>query len=353
MGIESGRYMETIGFVSIDGLGSHNDNKGDIAVKKSPDYQRLYIDNNLYSLHEHSGTNKSTFATELGQNVSTMIHQARENLTLDHTFGCAPHTFWLNRAPFPSNDSILTLLGDEILADTFKPRKDPAIIVTNSGAMRFDIFKGPFTIDTTFLVSPFTSGFRMIKNVDTKLAAQVLSILNNEGPIPLKDLTALAKGQDDFGEYRLHDLLAPLPPVNKQTISVRNAPAQAPLQPSDKETIPGYTTKDDIGDSGDDTIHQQINFFDVPNCIGTNIHVDPNDKENAPEKVDLIYNEFIQDWILLALRYLGVTYGKENTRTVMEGKSMTDVISEWVAEHWECERNSGLLGQNWEAEAER
>lgn len=343
MGIESGRYMETLGFLSIDGLGSHSaKGKGDVAVKKSPKYQRLYIDNNLFSLHHHSGTDNSTFPTELGQNVSSMIHDARKNLTLDHIFGCAPHDFWLNRAPFPSEGSILTLLGDKILADTFNARKDPAIIVTNSGAIRFDIFNGPFTIDTTFLVSPFTSGFRMIKNVDTKLAARVISILNNEGPIPLKDLSALAGDSDKFGDYRLHDLMAPSPPVNNPTLNARHAPAQSPLRPSTEDPqVPGYTTTDDLGNSGDDTIHQPIKFYEVPNCIATNIHIDPGDKETAPEKVDLVYNEFIQDWVLLALRYLGVTYGEENTRMELEGRSMTEVISGWVGEHWGCGGDGG------------
>lgn len=336
MGIESGRYMETLGFLSIDGLGSHNDDgKGDVAAKKGLKYDRLYLDNNLYSLQHHSGTNKSTFPTELGQNVSTMIHEARKNLTLDHTYGCAPHDFWLNRAPFPSKDSILTLLGDKIIADTFNTRKDPAIVLTNSGAMRFDIFKGPFTIDTTFLVSPFTSGFRMIKNVDTKIAAQVLSILNNEGPIPLKDLLALAGSDDGTSAPRLHDLLAPFPPASKATL---NTAPQLPLK-IDPSPIPGYTTTDDLGSAGDDTIHQKIQFFDVPNCIGTNVHVDPGNKDNAPEKVDLIYNEFIQDWVLLALKYLGASYGEENTRDELEGKSMTDVISGWVEGNWKCEKD--------------
>ena len=107
---------------------------------------------------------------------------------------------------------MLTWLENEVLPDTFKDAKSPSIVITNTGAMRFDIFKGPFTIDTTFLVSPFTSSFRKLKDVPYKVASQVLRLLNNGSPIALNDLVALSVDDDAFGEHRLHDLLAPLPP---------------------------------------------------------------------------------------------------------------------------------------------
>ena len=104
------------------------------------------------------GTTGSAFDTELGKNVSEAIHAARKKLDLDHTFGCAPQDYWLNRAPYPSNASLLSLLDERIIPDTFSEAvkdKRPSIVITNSGALRFDIFKGPFTIDSTFLVSPY------------------------------------------------------------------------------------------------------------------------------------------------------------------------------------------------------
>jgi 2',3'-cyclic-nucleotide 2'-phosphodiesterase (5'-nucleotidase family) len=87
-GIESGRYMETLGFLSMTGL-STGKKDSILPEKSSPNYQRLYIDNNLYSLQHHTGTNESTFATDIGKNVSTAISNARSKLNLDHAFGCA------------------------------------------------------------------------------------------------------------------------------------------------------------------------------------------------------------------------------------------------------------------------
>lgn len=213
-GIESGRYMETLGFLSMSGLPSGE--KGSVLPEKSsPKYQRLYIDNNLHSLQHHSGTNGSTFPTDTGKNVSDAIAHARNKLDLDKAYGCAPSDYWLSRAPYPSDESLLTWLEKEVLPDTVSARKTPSIVITNSGAMRFDIFKGPFTIDSTFLVSPFTSGFRTLKDVPYKAASQVLQLLNNQGPILLEDLLVLAKDNTNImGSHRLNDLAPPLPPVN-------------------------------------------------------------------------------------------------------------------------------------------
>lgn len=349
-GIESGRYMETLGFLSMSGLNSEK--KGLVVPEKSGlSYQRLYIDNNLHSLHHHSGTNATTFSTDVGKNVSQAIYQARNNLNLDHAFGCAPTDYWLSRAPYPSDQSLLSWLERSVLPDTFSGGKTPSIVITNTGAMRFDIFKGPFTIDSTFLVSPFTSGFRKAVNVPYKAASQVLQLLNNEGPIRLEDLLALKEqGLDTMGTHRLDDLAPPLPPVNLATLidqsptkhalfrSEQQSPIAGPGVVSDKPSVPGYTTVDDMGSDGDDTIHERIKFYDVPNCVGASVNFDPADKTGAPEKIDLVYNEFVQDWVLLALRFLGVKYEKEDTRSALDGKTMTDVISDWVGEHWKCEK---------------
>ncbi|QIW95258.1 hypothetical protein AMS68_000776 [Peltaster fructicola] len=321
-GLESGRYMETLGFMSISGLSAQSQSRA------SPIYERLYIDSNLYSLHAHSGQNRTTFDTELGRNVSAHIAEARKALNLDHAYGCAPQDYWLNRAPYPSNDSLLTWLETKVIPDTFR-EKGPAIVLTNTGAMRFDIFKGPFTIDSTFLVSPFTSGFHTLKDVPYVAASQVLRLLNNEGPITLKEL--IAQGSADA----LEDPHAHVQPSEVHEYSLRD---QVPLITHDKDLIPGYTTKDDAGREGDDTIHQEIQFYAVPNAIAANIGFDPALFRTTvvPDTVDLVYNEFIENWILLALRYLGVKYAKEDAVKALDGATFTTIISEWVSANWEC-----------------
>ncbi|KXL43773.1 hypothetical protein M433DRAFT_69234 [Acidomyces richmondensis BFW] len=343
-GIASGRYMETIGFVSISGL-SGGGKDGKAVIDAFPTYKRMYIDNNLYSLHHHSGTNKSTFNTELGQNVSEAIRHDRRKLKLDHIFGCAPQDYWLNRAPYPSNSSILTWFNTEVIPDIYKGTTKPTIVIFNSGALRFDIFKGPFTTDTTFLVSPFTSGFRVLKDVPYGAASQILQLLNNEGPIILKDLIKFTGSGDGFVDRRLDELIPPLPPASlrhrKSYVSEESEPlvtrGQVPLSDinTEKPSVPGYTTHDDLGDDGDDTVHAPIQFYDAPNCIGANINFTPTGPEK-PDTVDVAYNEFIEDWVILALEYLGQKREKAEAESAFGGKSVTSMISRWVHDHWAC-----------------
>lgn len=343
-GLESGRYMETLGFMSISGLRAGE--KDAMVQEVSSKFERMYIDNNLFSLHHHSGRNGSNFDTELGSNVSKAISAARKELKLDHAFGCAPHDYWLNRAPYPSKDSLLTLIEKEVIPSTFNESKTPSIVITNSGALRFDIFKGPFTIDSTFLVSPFTSGFKKLKDVPFKAASQILSILNNEGQILIPDLVTLAGIDAD----KLSDLSPPFIPMGVQSrlhaeqqsvltlLDSANDLQQSMLSghgDSKRPRVPGYTTKDDAGSDGDDTIHQPIRFYDVPNCIGANISFTAS--SDGPDKVDLIYNEFLENWIILALRYLGEMREKTDATFAIGGNTLTDVLSNWVRANWACE----------------
>ncbi|THX52240.1 hypothetical protein D6D06_06852 [Aureobasidium pullulans] len=353
-GLESGRYMETIGFMSISGLG-HEKTSSDVAPLRTTEFKRRYIDNNLYSLYRHSGKNETTFLTDLGRNVSAFISAARKQLNLDHAYGCAPRDYWLNRAPYPSESSILTWLENEVLTDTAKNySKHPQLIITNTGAMRFDIFKGPFTIDTTFLVSPFTSGFHRLKNVPYKAAKQLLQLLNNEGKIMLSEMMVMSAVHRDLGKFTpraLYELAPPNPPVSRWTQqttqdgielidTLHREFGQEVLGETvghgkpDKPLSPGYTTIDDAGKDGDDTIHAPIRFYDVPNCIQAEVSF-PSDKKDL-ETVDIVYNEFIERWILLALRFLGESYGVEDVETTFDGMSFTDVLSEWVHKNWAC-----------------
>jgi len=99
--------------------------------------------------------------------------------------------------------------------------------------------------------------------------------------------------------------------------------------------IPGYTTEDDLGEDGDDTLHSQIAFFNVPNCIQATVgfSASDDDEPELPDVVDVAYNEFIEPWVLLALKYLGHDVKQEDAGVFVQ-KTMTDVITEWVMEKW-------------------
>jgi hypothetical protein len=339
--LESGRYMETLGFISIDGL-STGGTKDVAPVHQSSTltFSRRYIDNNLYSMQHHSGKDAKEFATDHGKKVSKAIGDARKSLGLGKVYGCAPQDLWISRRPYPHNESIFTWIEEQLLPQSIEKSDriqngKKALVITNTGAIRFDIFKGTFTKDTKFLVSPFTSGIRYIKDVPYKAASQVIKLLNNEGPIMLAMMESKAFLQPpevSAARSRPHLL------TSLGSAFAGPQEGQAPLHNTDgPKPFPGYTTKDDAGTDGDDTIHEPIAFYNVPNCIQSVVGFDHSGTEVEPETVDVMYNQFIEKWILLALEYLGAKREPEESEAFDNGKSFTDIMTDWVEEHWGSE----------------
>ena len=349
--LESGRYMETIGFMSITGVPTGGNPKSKsidaaaphIAAVASPTFSRRYIDNNLFSFHHHTGLNATTFPTEHGRNVSSMIASDRKALTLDKAYGCAPRDYWTNRAPFPSKNSIFSWLQDDVLPDMVfdVDRGDvPRMVFTNTGALRFDIFKGPFTVDTTYSVSPFTGGFRYIKDVPFSVAKRLLQIINQEVPQLWPASQSLA-----FKEPARSVLASSHHADEQLFLPGEQTPFGKDGEPDrDAELTPGYTTTDDAGSDGDDTIHTPIQFYRVPNALESRVGFPPgataDSKESTdpvyPVSVDLVYMDFIESYMLLALKFLGTDYAEGDTDVYVRGRDMTDLIAQWVQEHWEC-----------------
>lgn len=337
-GLESGRYMETIGFQSVSGLSSRKERDKKLDIRSASfEFARRYIDNNLFSFYSHTGLNSSAFPTEHGKNVSERIRIARKALSLDQTFGCCPRSLWMARTPYPHEDSIYTWLESQVIPEKVidEARKDKArIIYANTGAMRFDIFEGPFTRDSTFIVSPFTSGYRYIKDVPYSIADKLLLVLNHAGNI-------LSQAQPHLEEWRL------VPPeqigrtadtvvLHKKDHLFHVQSTQYYPYSQEQTVLPGYTTYDDAGNDGDDTIHSEISFYRVPNCIESRVNLPDNHttKQGTEQNVDVVFLEFIQPWMLAALEFSGAEYTSKDTAAYVEGKSFTEMIAEWVSENW-------------------
>jgi 2',3'-cyclic-nucleotide 2'-phosphodiesterase (5'-nucleotidase family) len=137
--LESGRYMETIGFMSINGLRTAgSDTTPAQQQKEKLTFSRRYIDNNLYSMHHHTNKDNATFPTKPGLNVTSAIEDARESLGLGERYGCVPHDLWVSRRPYPHEESIFTWLDTEVLPQSIKPsgKDKKALVITNTGSIR-------------------------------------------------------------------------------------------------------------------------------------------------------------------------------------------------------------------------
>lgn len=326
--VASGRYFETIGWMSVDG----ELERTAVSEESGFSFHRRYIDNNLLGLHYHTGLDATTFPTEHGRNVSAMITKARAALDLDYAFGCAPKTLWMSRSPYPGDSSIYSWLEEEVLPDVaVNPhRKDvPRLVIVNTGAIRFDIFKGAFTRDTTYIVSPFLSVLAYIPDVPYRTARKVIKLLNNAGKImesaPMDNRFMAIPEQLVIHESIIHEDAASDMRVDGNH--------QKPLGDSAgrrPRLTEGYTTRDDIGNDGDDTVHAPVNFYVVPNCIQAEIDL-PSDGE--PDTVDLVFMDFITPWVLMALRLLGGEYSEKDVELYVEG-TFTELMAGWIEKNW-------------------
>ncbi|QPG98574.1 hypothetical protein C2857_007747 [Epichloe festucae Fl1] len=325
LAMASGRYFETIGFMSIDGI--KKTSTEEVSTKEaSLKFNRKYIDTNLLGMYYHTGLNETTFPTEQGKNVSRQIARARTALNLDYTFGCAPKNLWMSRAKYPGNESIFSWIQDEVFPDVVvnDERKEKSrLAIMNTGGVRFDIFKGPFTRDSTYLVSPFVNGFHYVPDVPYTIAKNVLAILNGaDNILSSHGVETKFMAIPELMFTSDHGQSPVIADEDDARLELRNA--------QDPKLMAGYTTKDDLGTDGDDTVHKAVLSYAAPNCIQSEINFP---KEGEPDTVDLVYIDFIQPWIIPALKFAGGDYSSDDVKVYMEG-TMAHKLSEWIAKNW-------------------
>ena len=206
-GLESGRYCETLGFLSMSGINSStfhgnvkprgvpnpstpaivkNSSTSNTGASSAPlpgalVYSRRYLDWNRLTFEYHAtGSQESTFDYHSGQRVTSEILDDRQKLNLTALYGCAPQTWCETCKPFGDPGNIASLLTTALAATVInETRADiPRLIIINTGSIRFDLVKGPFTFDDSFIVSPFKDAFQFIPDVPYNIARQVLGVLN-------------------------------------------------------------------------------------------------------------------------------------------------------------------------------
>lgn len=328
--LASGRFMETIGFMSIDGLSTSKQPD----TSSDPVFRRRYIDNNLFSFYHHTGLDQDSFPTEKGRNVSQLITEARTALHLDKVHGCSPRDLWMSRVPYPHADSVYTWLEKEVLPDSLndESRGDvPAVAILNTGGIRFDVFQGPFFQDTAFIISPFSNKFRYVKDVPYDKIQLLIEVLNKQKKVMgAGSMDSLATPEKSSHS----DIMAS---DKDSTAAFYGVEAhQVPLisRRDNNDLTPGYTTKDDAGTDGDDTIHSPVSYYEVPNVFQSFLSAN---ETTVPETVDLVYIEFVQPYLVLAAKFarLDIDFQKES-EVYMPSMGMTEIIIDWVQKNWKC-----------------
>ncbi|KAI6041598.1 Metallo-dependent phosphatase-like protein [Pisolithus marmoratus] len=288
MALESGRYMETIGWMSAN-LGAAQGNSNNVT------FTRRYLDQNRVTYQYHTETSNTTFDTSYGHSITIGLEDLAERFDLSYLYGYAPQDYTLSRDPYPSNGSVLTLFVDDAAPTALainNSRSDiPSILITNSGELRFDILEGEFTKNDQLTAIPFTDSFFYIPNITLSIANQVLPPLNGAGASDKKKRAALEveMWRRGYVDRRYNAWL--------EEMSRRAGPGRR-AEMAGNPTF-GYVTADSCPGAGDDTLHTAVPYYSSPDYIGS---ATPNVTDDTP--IDLVFIDFVMSDVIEILNTL-------------------------------------------------
>ncbi|KAI0398279.1 Metallo-dependent phosphatase-like protein [Xylariaceae sp. FL0594] len=329
--LESGRYCETLGWLSMSGfslknsgflgfpnpIGLPNPTRKATNTSTSPfKYSRRYLDWNRRTFEYHAATwYDHHFDTHDGLETTAAITKFREEFKLDNLLGCVPQDYCISCVPFGDPKNIYTLLSQalgEVVVNPARAAK-ARYIIANTGSIRFDMYKGPFTYDDSFIVSPFQDVFLYIPDVPFAAASVVLNNLNHAG-------ASEKKKRDDSWGYMPVDRDICVDPVIAESGSGMEKRGNAVITRRQiVDLVPGYTTTDDFGTDGDDTVHARIPYYKAPDFFQGAAGFD-NSTTGQPDVVDLIFLDFIEKDVL---KILGSSYSSADVNYYIDANYTT------------------------------
>ncbi|SCZ87711.1 BZ3500_MvSof-1268-A1-R1_Chr2-2g05177 [Microbotryum saponariae] len=354
MSIAAGRYMETIGWMSVSGIDANN----------TLTFERRFLDQNratvstrcdLYralrllltrprallrpSQYEfHAG---EKFDTAMGQAITKNLSEVAKGFNLTHRYGVAPQSYYLSRHPHNSQQSILNLLTTRVLPllVTRPDRPNPSWVVLNSGSVRFDVFKGPFTRNDQWIILPFTNSFLFVPGVKRSVAQKMLAYLNVVGEHKLTSSSAsvsVRSTEDNYVEDRwaqeresLH-----LEHLHRRAL-LEASNLSASIPPSEYDDASslslGYVTQDACGGLGDDTLHRPVPSVWQPIFVATEFP-----PSAAADLIDVVFFDFIQPDILGALNTLQNEreYASSDVKLFVEDLTANTLMQEYAKREW-------------------
>lgn len=259
IGTAAGRYCETVGWLSVNGLPANvtraNSPYGSGSIKitrpsavpavRNPPttsnltWTRQYLDFNRPTFVKHTASLRQGLDTTYGLGVTKNISDAIATLPiLTDVLGCSPGNFYLNRYPITNNGSLFHYLTNVIFPGVVYAQgrqNAPRIILTNTGGFRSDLLAGPFTIDNAYQVNPYQNLWQYT-TVPYSFARDVLLNMQTD------------------------------PLYKRQTMNTTTYNSTTGLY-----TTAGYVTVDDFGNDGDNTIHINQGFVQTPRYVAANV----------------------------------------------------------------------------------
>ncbi|GAC97673.1 predicted phosphoprotein phosphatase [Pseudozyma hubeiensis SY62] len=297
MGIESGRYLETIGWLSMN------------FTDDVPTFNRSYIDANRrnYAFHAGLAHHPDKFDTKAGKKITSDMNQVAENWNLSMSYGTAPQDYYLQRVPVNDSSSLINFMTNKVLPtviSTSNPNRNgtPNIVIANTGSQRFDLYAGDFTKNDQYIVSPFTDAFQYIKNVPYKYASQVISKLNGDKTAQATSRRRDLGVDDEQSEEELYaqghvshiynrwmqDQHVRATAHTEAARDLAKLDARAAAAAANRTL--GYVTKDSCPGYGDDTVHTAIPYASVPDYVQSPV---TGQNVTGNTTIDVIFLDFI------------------------------------------------------------
>lgn len=187
----------------------------------------------------------------------------------------------MSARPLDSEENLYHLITQKILPNLVPSKNyEPSMsrfMLINTGSVRYDLYKGPFTKDTEYIVMPFNNDWHFI-TVPLVVASKVESYLNKGPVIASLGTPSSYHKKHHFGAFQ-----------------------KCPFV-KDPNLSEGYTTEDDFGCHGDDTPHSSQKEYDIPNVVQCKDLKNSREEEMDPLKmVHVIFYTFMELDILNAV----------------------------------------------------
>ncbi|GAA5843361.1 hypothetical protein JCM9279_002078 [Rhodotorula babjevae] len=366
MSLAAGRYFETVGFMSASGLDDPS---------KPPTFKRRYLDQNRNSYEYHVGKG---FDTSEGKAITKELSETARRFNLTERFGDAPQDYFLHRYPHTDRRSIFRLLTESVLPQLISrpDRPAPPYLVLNTGSIRFDLFKGPFTRGDQWQILPFANNFLFLRSVPRARAAKLLHHLNLVGEHGLASASSsLASASvletdeerawlaQQSADVRLAADSAALEHAHRRASSSLLTPASTSSAHDGgrwrmRRASEGYVTLDACGGSdpveqlGDDTLHRPYRTARQPIFVATGLSGDSSldaeqgdveqEKEEGREDehgIDVVFFDFIAVDVVRGLNALGGKegggrYSLDEVERYVEWVSANTLLEEYAKRAW-------------------
>ncbi|KAK4047352.1 hypothetical protein OIO90_006211 [Microbotryomycetes sp. JL221] len=333
MSLAAGRYMETVGWMSIKGVDEPNPSQQPLT------FERRYLDQNEQTFKFHTEFN---FETEKGKTISKQLKQTAQQFNLTLKFGQAPQSYYLYRYLPWSKNSILRLMTQEVLPRMIQRQDRPFenIVILNTGSIRFDIFKGSFTRNDQWIILPFTNHFLFISGVKKSIVQKLLPYLNIVGEHHLSNDLMNRSSFESFAANDVkieHLYRRSLSNSFQRYYNELNLSTERERIQHEELTL-GYVTYDECDDLGDDTKHRPLPIEPQPIFVSTSL----SNKEDSIKKpqeeilIDVVFFDFIELDILNALNQLQneKTFTHKDVELYLNDLTANTLMQEYASKYW-------------------